>query len=186
MSGNEAEAPDQATGGEKKRDTPEYSATNAIIGALFIIGLIVFFATGGVSRWFGGGAGGAEELITELAETVIEDQYHYQLFEMNRPGRVKVTAEVLNGPPVELIMLTERGWNTWQTVASSGAFTADTVEIVPDLGVGSLATTFESGWVRLDKGTYCVMIDNTDYGQTIPPMNFEVDETEVRLTVIAK
>ncbi|MEM6259085.1 MAG: hypothetical protein AAGI37_12290 [Planctomycetota bacterium] len=186
MPDHEAEAPGNEPNNKNKGDAPEYSITNAIIGALFIVGLIVFFATGGISRWLSGGSGGAEEMIAEMTETVSEDKYYYQLFELNRPARVKVKAEVLNGPPVELIMLTERGWNTWQTVVSSGTFTADTVEIVPDLGVGSLATTFESGWVRLGKGTYCVMVDNTDYGQTIPPMNFEVDETEVRLTVVAK
>ena len=124
--------------------------------------------------------------VSEGTHVVKEDQWFQSSFKLNRAGRVQVDLRLQEGPSVDVYFLSEAGFNKWTTMAGKGQATRGGFEHFPSLGVEGLAANFTSDWESLAAGTYYLVIENTDYGGTMPPMNMSNDIAVVEYKVLAR
>ncbi len=119
---------------------------------------------------------GADMVIVNQPTEVKEDQWRAIGFSLPRPARVTVEVQGTAGPEFEIMTMTDRQMREWEAAADRGR---GEFHYFPDLSASDTKALRRTG--GLQEGTYYVVIDNSDVGDTAPPMNFEDDV--VRATV---
>ena len=104
-------------------------------------------------------------------------------FRLEEDAEVQVTAELKDGPAVDVYVLSEAGFNQWNTMVSSGQQNALKPEYFPALGLEGLSASFTSPWTTLKAGNYFLVVDNTSYGSTAPPASRSNDIATVDFKV---
>lgn len=110
-----------------------------------------------------------------------EDHYHY--IELNLEGltEINVIAEMTSGPQVDIYFMDKNNFEIWK---KRSLLSDEKVSYYPDLSC--LDSRKMNKKASLNKGIYYLVTDNTDFGQNIPPMNFEDDISDVKITVLLK
>ncbi|MDQ7075870.1 MAG: hypothetical protein Q9O24_12145 [Gammaproteobacteria bacterium] len=122
-------------------------------------------------------------VICEDLQIINEDQYASCSFDVLNEAPLKVEAELVRGVAVEVYFLTDASWQVWYTRAALGQHTSASMPFYQEFSQAPLVTNFDSGWYRLQAGTYHLVIENTDFGNTLPPYNFVNDPATVKYKV---
>lgn len=97
---------------------------------------------------------------------------------------MQLSATLASGPAIDLYVMSEGGFNKWNTIVSKGQATSDLeFESIPELGLEGFSSTFTSPWTLLPAGTYYVVFDNTSFGGTAPPRSRQDDIATVDFKV---
>jgi len=97
---------------------------------------------------------------------------------------IRVSAILNSGPAVDMYVVTEAGFNRWNSIVSSGQATTESeFETIPMLGLEGLSASFTSEWAPLTPGTYYLVLDNSSFGGTAPPASTADDIAVVNFTV---
>src|SRR5262249_25790162 len=105
-------------------------------------------------------------------------------FKLEDSTEVQVSATLASGPAIDVLVLSESDFNTWNTVVSKGQKTdASAFEPIAELGQQGLSSSFTSPWILLAGGTYYVILDNTSFGATAPPASRSDDIATVDFKV---
>jgi len=108
-------------------------------------------------------------------------------FKLDDSTEVQVSATLASGPAIDVLVLSEADFNTWNTVVSKGQKTdASSFEPIAELGQDGLSNAFTSQWILLPGGTYYVVFDNTSFGSTAPPASHRDDIATVDFKVTAR
>ena len=156
--------------------------------ALLVAGLVGCGGSGGDGGDSSGSTttGSSSRVLVSDAISINEGQYYAIGFRLNRNADVKTTVTVLDGPAIEGFLVSEREYNAWVTITQGNQFTNADLRYYPDLSISPVATHHESKWGRLEQGTYYFILENTDYGSTLPPINMLNDKTFVEFSISAK
>lgn len=114
--------------------------------------------------------------------TIEED--HYRTYKINLKGltEIRISGELVSGPPIDILFLDNEGLSLWEKLMKGNIDTkVPYIKILSQLG----GTSFDKS-EKLNKGTYYIVLDNTDMGGTMPPMNFENDVSSLEIKVITK
>jgi len=90
---------------------------------------------------------------------------------------MSVTLE--SGPSIDIYAVDEKSFNIWTTVVKKGQSVRGGWSFYPDLSHKGLPGTWTSPWCKLPAGKYVILIENTDFGDTAPPMNGVEDSAAV-------
>lgn len=118
-------------------------------------------------------AAGPRTLLNQEV-TVREDHFQSFRFELEMPATVTVTVTGSSGPEFDLFVMDEDGFAQWDR-ATDRLFGGEFSYYVS----GSGKTVRRSAGLR--PGKYVLLIDNTDYGSTSPPMNMNDDQVKARV-----
>lgn len=128
----------------------------------------------------------SKKVLTSDVVIINEDQYYGVKFRLSRAAQVKTALEILDGPAIEAFLVTEAEYNTWVTITQNGQYTTATLNYFKDLSISPVANKHESKWWKIDSGVYYYILENTDYGSTMPPFNFVNDKATVEFSIAAK
>ncbi len=117
--------------------------------------------------------------LVDKQVTVAEDNYYASIIDLKREATVSVKVDVLAGPDVEAWTLDEAGFRQFESAGKS--FFGGEFHHYPDLRMISVRRDQKT--VRLPKGRYCFLIDNSDQGETKPPANAQDDEATLHVTI---
>jgi hypothetical protein len=121
---------------------------------------------------------------TTVLNTVVkaeEDHYAGHTVRIGAHSKVSVDVTYINGPQVEVYVLTQAGYKEFD--AAAGALFGGEFHRFEELSgrVSSKTSLHKSG--KLSPGDYVILIDNSDFGDVSPPANFNNDVAEVRVQV---
>ena len=130
----------------------------------------------------------SEDTQTISSDVVVlsEDQYKTAQLNLDSSTPIKLEASLIDGPSVEIYMLGQQAYNTWETAASKGQLTTATFKYFQEISVAPLASEYSSEWRKLGAGTYYLLIENTDYGNTAPNINGINDKATIEYTLLAR
>jgi len=104
--------------------------------------------------------------------TVLEDEWTYWEFDVEESLELSYEFLVRDGPPVDLIILTQDEFTSFENEERFRYFDGS-----------SLDSTGSSESLRLDPADMVIVIDNSELGEAEPPTNFDEDPAEVEITV---
>jgi hypothetical protein len=121
------------------------------------------------------------EPVTRYNKTVSidEDKYQYIEVPMKSGGEVQVDIRVAAGPAIDVYFMDVASFGEWKKAVSKlfgGQF-----HFISQLSSGNARSFHGSG--RVEPGTYVLVLDNTDYGDTHPPMNMANDVATVECKI---
>lgn len=159
----------------------------SILG-LLVAGLVGCGGGGGDSDNGGSTSspGSSSKVLVSDAVTINEDAYKGASFTLNRNADVKTSVKILDGPAIEAYLVSEREYNAWVAITQGQQFTDAELRYYSELSISPVATQHESKWVRLEQGTYYFILENTDFGSTLPPINFKDDVAFVEYSISVK
>ncbi len=119
-------------------------------------------------------------LIVDESVAVNEDMWKAVGFRLARTAQVTIEVQGHEGPAFEVKTIEEADIGKWEAAVRQGK---GNFEYIPDFSMSGGKYMRESG--RLAVGNYYVIIENTDLGETAPPMNFDDDvvRASVKVTV---
>jgi hypothetical protein len=131
-----------------------------------------------------------EELAKEPLElydddiTLVEDHYQYiPLTLTGERNHLSYEYSVTSGPNLDFYLLDENGLFKWKRMVSEGVKESG-LKTFGDFASSATSRDFKEG--DLVAGTYYLIVDNTDYGATIPPLNLEDDVTQLHMTIVSR
>ncbi|SEP17337.1 hypothetical protein [Paenibacillus sp. OV219] len=113
---------------------------------------------------------------------VAED--HYELIKLTLKSKTEISYEyqVNSGPNLDFYMVDDDGLFKWKRVMEG----AKETQFMTYGDFKSSATSRDKKSGLLNAGTYYLIIDNTDYGDVMPPMNLADDVATLHLTVVGR
>jgi hypothetical protein len=120
--------------------------------------------------------------LVDTQVTIKEDYFYSSVIDLHRDALVGVSIDVLGGPEIETWTLNEAGFRKFEEAGKS--FLGREFTHYPDLRM--INARRETKSVRLRKGRYYVVFDNTDQGDTKPPANLADDSAEVHIRITAE
>ena len=152
--------------------------------ALMALGLVLTVLGCGARRDSQEAEAASTESVKAGERVVGHDAWVVEQFTLEATADVQVTAVRISGPAVDLFVMDEASFNKWNTMVSSGQRTEGMdFEYFESLSLEGLSASYTSDWVRLEGGTYYLVIDNTVFGGTAPPPAGGDDGATVRLGV---
>lgn len=130
----------------------------------------------------GGNSLSARTLVSDVL-TINEDQYLGVKFSLSENAEIKTIVEIIDGPAIEAFLVTEAEYNTWVAITQNGQFSSATLNYFKDLSLSPVATKHESKWWGVDAGMYYYILENTNYGTTMPPFNLINDKATVEYSI---
>jgi hypothetical protein len=122
--------------------------------------------------------------LAEGERAIPREEWTFEPLVLTEAAEVRVSATLASGPAVDMYVVTEAGFDRWNTIVrSSMPMTELDVESVPMLGLEGLAASFTSEWTVLAPGKYYLLLDNTSSGGTAPPAPGTGDLAMVRFTI---
>ncbi len=124
----------------------------------------------------------AAQTIVDAEVSISEDHLHSNIIKLHRAAVMTVEVELLSGPAVETWLLDEKDYAKFEKAGKSlfgGNFNHYAEFRMVDV-------RHDQKSAKLASGTYYVVVDNTDVGSTMPPMNFKGDTAKVRVIVTAE
>jgi len=128
-------------------------------------------------------AADADQPLAQGERALKRETWESEPFKLEDDAEVQVSAELKDGPAVDVYVLSEAGLNQWNTMVSSGQQNSLKPEYFPALGLEGLSASFTSPWTGLKAGNYFIVIDNTSYGGTAPPSSRSNDIATVDFKV---
>ena len=108
--------------------------------------------------------------LTQGEKAVKREAWAAEPFSLDADAEVRVGVALTSGPAVDAYVVSEAGFNRWNTLVSKAQASEDeTFEHFQTLGLEGVSAAFTSEWTHLGAGTYYLIIDNTSYGGTSPP-----------------
>lgn len=132
-----------------------------------------------------GAAGSSIQIVSEGKIVAKEDQYYQLPFEIKRTADVRLTFTLHQGPAIDVYFMEEADLNKWNAMVAKSQ-TTGTPKFYTGLSLDGLSGNYTTQWVTVNPGKYAVILDNTDYGSTIPPANFRDDFAEVSYKIEAR
>jgi hypothetical protein len=111
-----------------------------------------------------------------------EDYYRYFKLELNQDTYVTIDYTIKSGPNMDVYFLSEDAFYIWERIIKENI----DEPFYYDTELSTFNTSKSSKTINVPKGTYFVVLDNTDNGPTYPPMNLENDFVTVDLTITTK
>ena len=111
-----------------------------------------------------------------------EDHYRTHTITLNGPTEITISTEIISGPKIDAIFLDTKGMNSWKKLTQGSMNTK--YSYYPSLSQSGQINSTKTE--TFDKGTYYLILDNTDIGDTIPPMNLQNDTCTVKVKVLLK
>ena len=124
------------------------------------------------------------KILEEDSIFLNEDHYRAIIFEINRNTEIKISAELKSGPSVELLLMDNNNYNKWETEVTNGQFSNVQISYFPESSISPLASTYETQWMPISKGIYALVIENTDFGNTAPPINLVDDSALIEYKIL--
>jgi len=122
--------------------------------------------------------------LGEGVKTLHEDEWGSVEIDLVRTTAVQVELTLSSGPAIDVYMLSEVDMNRWRTLVSKNQLSlTEGWKFYKHLSFEGLSVSYTSEWVKVDKGKYFLLFDNTDFGATMPPMNMHDDVAVVEYTV---
>jgi hypothetical protein len=125
------------------------------------------------------------QVAGEGTEVLSEDRWFAVPLELVRDAEVQVGLNLLYGPPVDVYFVDSANMNKWNTITKLGMSERE-LEFHPRLSLEGLSLRFTSEWCLVSEGRHYLIIDNSDFGKTIPPMNFRNDTSAVWYSISIK
>ncbi|MGM0564382.1 MAG: hypothetical protein ACQES2_08630 [Pseudomonadota bacterium] len=126
------------------------------------------------------------QTISSDVEVISEDRYVAIDFTLERSAAIQLEARLIDGPSIEIYMLGQQAYNTWETAVANGQLTTTSFNFYQDLSIAPLASEYKSEWRKLEEGRYYLIIENTDYGNTAPNLNGVDDKATVEYSLFAR
>lgn len=139
-----------------------------------IIGIVWLLIFAGAAGWFF--LIPHETILHSGSVSVDEDKYWAQRFRLEWDADVSITARVASGPPVDIYLMEPLELGKY----SSGK----SFKFMPSLSQGGARSFSKTS--RLEPGEYVILVDNSDVGDTMPPMNMVNDIAVVELKIWAR
>jgi hypothetical protein len=146
-----------------------------VMGAITCSSIAGCSGDGGGDDGNGGDGGNQdEELISDTVE-VNEDEYRYWELTIDSGGSVNHDLIVRNGPNIDFIVFEPSEFEHYED--------GDTARYLSDQS--KMDMTNYQGSAQYPEGEYRVVIDNTSWGEAVPPSNLNDDiaEVEISLTI---
>lgn len=114
-----------------------------------------------------------------------EDHYGGYGFELTVGSKVSITVTQTSGPEFEVYVVDKSGYAEFD--AAAGQIFGGQFHHFPDLaGVVGPTNLIHRKSAGLASGEYMVLLENTDFGKTSPPANFNDDIVEARVQVVVQ
>jgi hypothetical protein len=114
---------------------------------------------------------------------VKEDHYMSFLVELKNTSEISINYNILSGPNLDVYFLSSTEFKKWERLMNKG----DTgEELSYNMDLSEFDLPYNSKTQKLEKGTYYIVFDNTDYGPTYPPMNLKNDVSTLNFDVKVK
>ena len=113
---------------------------------------------------------------------VQEDQYMTFPIELEKSAEISIEYNILSGPNIDVYFLAPTDYDNWESLMNNG--TGEEVSYYTDLSTFGLSPGSRTN--QLEKGTYYIVFDNTDYGATYPSMNLINDISTLDFLVTVK
>lgn len=110
---------------------------------------------------------------------VAEDYYRSIKFELPVDMNLSYEYEINSGPSLDFYVVDEEDFFKWERMLDG----TNETQFRTYTDLNSTSTSKDYKEARLAAGTYYLIIDNTDYGDNMPPMNLVDDVATLRLTV---
>lgn len=111
-----------------------------------------------------------------------EDQYQYIMLDLNeKTNHLSYEYQMNSGPNLDFYLVDEDGLFKWKRMVTDGAQESEFMTF-SDFDSSTTSRDYKEG--NLPAGRYYLIIDNTDYGGTTPPMNFVDDVATLHLTIV--
>lgn len=114
--------------------------------------------------------------------TLQEDEYAYYEFNISRNRDVEFRINSVTGPDFEMLVFDKSNFNKYLKVINGQS--AEGIKVFGQYEVLENGSKKET--INLRSGTYVVLVDNTDNGSVIPPMNFINDSVTYKLEIDLK
>lgn len=120
------------------------------------------------------------EYIYDDQLQIEEDYFRYFEIELKRDTEVTIDYIIKSGPNVDVYFVSQDDFYIWERIVKENI----DEPFYYDSELSTFNTSKSSKTVSVPKGTYYVVIDNTDNGPTYPPMNLENDFVTMDLTIM--
>lgn len=127
----------------------------------------------GVVRNFAPGITPGPMTRYEKTVSIDEDKYWNVTYD-SKGGEFRVSVRVVSGPALDVFFVDER---------EASKYPKSKFSYYPKLSQGK--TRQFNGSARVPAGRYVLIVDNTDYGEAMPPMNMVNDAATVEIKVEA-
>ncbi|WML48488.1 hypothetical protein RCG23_25220 [Neobacillus sp. PS3-34] len=111
-----------------------------------------------------------------------EDQYRAFPVEMKKSGEVTIEYNILSGTNLDVYFMESSQYEKWQNIMKNGIGE----EVFYNTELSTFGLSASSKTQQVEQGTYYIVLDNTDYGATYPPMNFINDISTLNFLVTVK
>lgn len=112
---------------------------------------------------------------------VAEDHFQYITINLKDKTDLSYEYKMNSGPNLDFYLVDDDGLFMWERMVEEG--TKET-QLMTYADFNSSATSRDYKEGTLAAGTYYLIIDNTDYGAVMPPMNLEDDVATLHVTIV--
>lgn len=121
-------------------------------------------------------------IYNEKEIQVQEDQYKSFLVDLKKPAEISIEYNVISGTNLDIYFMDTDNYSRWRNIINNGT----REEIYYNDYLSSFGLSTSSKTYKVMEGTYYIVLDNTDYGATYPPMNLVNDISTLNLLVKVK
>lgn len=115
------------------------------------------------------GGGSTPETIVDETDTVLEDQYLYWEFTLNRETELTLRTTVRSGPRIDIIFTSTEEFDEFER-GNRFRYNSD---------LSQMNTIGATTSVTFRSGNYVLIADNTSAGEASPPQNLDEDPARV-------
>ncbi|KIL72278.1 hypothetical protein [Bacillus badius] len=123
----------------------------------------------------------SEVTVYEKEIQVHEDQYYPILLELDKPANVTIEYFKKSGPNVDVYFMDSSNFATFETLMKQGVTEK---EVLYNGNLSSFGTSESNKTFKVDEGKYHIVLDNTDYGATYPPLNMANDISTLDFKIV--
>jgi hypothetical protein len=122
-----------------------------------------------------------ERAVIDESFSIEEDYYTYYNIPIEGPTEVKISGQVLSGPQIDMYLIRSTELTSWENIINGTESNLSYFTELSQSGGNSIEKAS-----TLDKGTYVLILDNTDVGDTMPSLNFQNDISNIDIKVTLK
>ena len=127
------------------------------------------------------------EVLARGTAVLPEDGYDVVRFALPRGHGAQVQLVLIDGSPIDVYVFDEANMNRWITRTTTALSVAgDDLQCMSGLELAGFSAHYTSEWCTLPAARYALILESTDYGGTMPPMNMKDDRAVVEYTISSK
>lgn len=120
--------------------------------------------------------------IISKQDSLQEDEYMTYSFEVSEPRDIEISIESISGPDFEVLFFDNVNFDKYKKMLDGGS--SDGIKVISQYEVQTNSSQNYNGYMV--KGEYYLIVDNTDRGIIIPPMNFSNDIITYKIKIDLK